>query len=72
MVSSDRARPCGRLLQHGRLARLDARRPARRVGDSGLQLAVRFRADRRHRSGVGRTLARVLPVARDAQGAVGA
>ena len=65
-----RTRARRRLLQHGRVAGLDARGAARRVGDSDAQLAVRVRAHRRDRPRLGRALAAVLSIALEAQGAV--
>ena len=53
VVPGDRARPGRRLLQHGRVARLDAGGAAGRVGDPDAQLAVRVRAHRRDRPRLG-------------------
>ena len=68
VVPGDRARTRRRLLQHGRVARLDAGGAARRVGDPDAQLAVRVRAHRRDRPRLGRPVAAVLPVARRSTG----
>ena len=59
-----RTRPRRRLLQHGRVAGLDARGAARRVGDPDAQLAVRVRAHRRDWTRLGRALAAVLSISR--------
>ena len=64
MVSRRRTRARRRLLQHGRVAGLDARGAARRVGDPDAQLAVRVRAHRRDRTRLGRALAGVLSISR--------
>ena len=72
VVSRRRARARRRLLQHRRVARLDAGGAARRVGDPDAQLAVRVRAHRRDRPRLGRALAAVLSLAREAHGAVAA
>ena len=66
MVSGERAWPCRRVLQHGRVARVDARGTARRVGDSDAQLAVRLRPYRSDWPRLGRALAGVLSAAGEA------
>ena len=66
VVPGSRARARRRLLQHGRVARLDAGGAARGVGDSDAQLAVRVRAHRRARPRLGGAVAAVLPVAGEA------
>ena len=71
MVPRHRARSRRRCLQHGRVARFDARRAARGVGHPGPQLAVRVRAHRCDRARLGGAVAGVLPIARHAQGALG-
>ena len=63
VVPRARAGPRGRCLQHRRLARIDARPAARRLGDPDLQLADVVRHHRQLRPRVGRALARVLRVA---------
>ena len=60
VVSGERAWPRRRVLQHGRVARVDARRTARRVGDSDAQLAVRLRAHRSDWPRLGRAVAAVV------------
>ena len=66
VVPGDRARPRRRLLQHRRLARLDAGGAAGGVGDPDPQLAVRVRDHRRDRPRLGGAVAAVLPVAVEA------
>ena len=71
MVSGERAWPCRRVLQHGCVARVDARGTARRVGDSDAQLAVRLRPYRSDWPRLGRALAGVVSAAGEASIVVG-
>src|SRR3954465_8951539 len=70
MVPGARARPCRRLLQHGRVGGLDGRGAARRVGHPDAQLAVRLRPHRRNWTLLVRSLAAVLSIAGETQNAV--
>ena len=70
VVPRSRTRPRRWILQHGCIARLDAGRAARRVGDPDAQLAVRVRPHGRDRPRLGGTVADVLSVAFEAPCAV--
>ena len=68
MVPRHRAWARRRLLQHGRVARLDACGAARCLGHPHAQLAVRVRPDRRDRARLGHAVAGVLSVSRETPG----